>query len=229
MVRIMGPRRNVEGPPFRTFSLDHPRHELIMVETGLGVGNAERAFLRMMGRGLPDAVISLGYCGALDPQVSVGDVISASSYYFIEEQKLENLSLPGRLDLAAKVPFREPLRAGAFITMKGWMKKRDVVTFVNSRMDLPVCDMETYVLARLSVARELPFLAVRAVTDGAGQDLSFNPWSVCDDNGNYRVMRALGLFLSTPRLLGHGMELLMNSRTASRNLGRAVSALLETL
>jgi len=229
LVRIFGPRRNIERPPFGTFSLDHPRHELIMVETGLGVGNAERAFLRVIGRGLPDAVISLGYCGALDPQVSVADVIAASSYCLVEGQRLESLSLPGRLDLAGKFPPHASPRAGTFITMKEWMKKRDVLTFVDSRMALPVCDMETYALARLCVAREFPFLGVRAVSDGAGQDLSFNPWAVCDDKGNYRTMRALRLFLSRPRLLSHGIALLMNSRAASRNLGRVVSTLLETL
>ena len=225
----MGLRGKIEGLPFRAYLLDHPTHELIMVETGLGVGNAERAFLRMLDNDLPDAVISLGYCGALDSQVSVGDVISSSNCCLIDGKSLESLSLPGRLNLAGKFPPRPPVRAGTFITVREWMKKGDIVPFVNSEMVLPVCDMETYAIARLCREHDLPFLAVRAVTDGADLDLPFNPWRVCDDKGTYRTSRALRLFLSRPHLLVHGIELMKNSRTASRNLARAVNALLRAL
>ena len=40
-------------------------------------------------------------------------------------------------------------------------------------MTLPVCDMETFELARLSLERKLPFIAVRAVSDEAARRACF--------------------------------------------------------
>jgi hypothetical protein len=89
--------------------------------------------------------------------------------------------------------------------------------------------METFGLARLSLDHKLPFFAVRAVSDGADLDLAFNPRSVCDSEGTYRLTRALRLFLTRPRLLAHALALRRNSKIASHNLARATSALLQIL
>jgi nucleoside phosphorylase len=229
IIRIMGPGKIIEGLPFKARSLTHSSHELTMVETGLGVENAGRVFLHMVEKELPDAVFSLGYCGALSPQASVGDVIWASRVCLIEGESLESLSLPDDLKLFEKVSSRIPVREGTFITMKEWIKKKNMIHFVSSEMTLPVCDMETFALARLCEDRRLPFFAMRAVSDGADTDLPFDPWSVCDNSGVYRVTRALTLFLARPHLLAHGIELFRNSKIASRNLGRAVSVLFQLL
>jgi len=229
IIRITGRRKIFEGLPFNAFSLPHSSHLLTVAETGLGFENARRVFLRMVERELPDAVFSLGYCGALSHQASVGDVIWASKVCLIEEQNLQSLPLSDSLKLFEKVSSRIPVRAGTFITMKEWMLKKELIPFVGSEITLPVCDMETFALARLCEDRRLPFFAMRAVSDGADTDLPFDPWSVCDAGGIYRPARALGLFLARPQLLARGISLFRNSKIASHHLGQAVSVLLQVL
>jgi len=228
-MRILGRSERIHGLPFKAFHISHPSHEITMVETGMGVGNATRIFLSLLETDRPDAVLSLGYCGALLPGASVGDVIRASSVCLTDGHKVETLALPDNRKLFEKLAIRFSVRAGTFITMKEWMKKRDIVPLVTPGMMFPVCDMETFGLARLCDSHTLPFLALRAVSDDADKDLLFDPWSVCDKSGMYSAARAMRLFLTRPHLLSHAKELCRNSKIASANLARAVSALIQVL
>ncbi len=228
-MRMLGRTERIDGLPFKTFRVSDPSQKLTMVETGMGVGNAARVLLHLLQADRPDAVLSLGYCGALSPEASVGDVVWASSVCLIDGQKIETLSLPDKRELLEKLSLRFPVRAGTFITMKEWMKKRDIVPFVVPGMVLPVCDMETFGLARLCDSHKLPFLALRAVSDGADKDLPFDPWSVCDRSGIYSAARAMRFFLTRPHLLSHAIELYRNSKIASSSLAQAVSALIRLM
>jgi nucleoside phosphorylase len=229
IVRLTGRGERMRGFPFTAFSIRLSSHVLFVAETGLGVENAGKVFLRLLRSERPDAVVSLGYCGALTDESSVGDVIWASSVCLIDGQKVERLSLPDGSELLEALALRVPIRPGTFLTMKEWRKKGDLLPLVDPGMALPVCDMETFAIARLCRDHKLPFYGLRAVSDPAGKELGFDPRSVCDSEGAYRVWLALELFLTRPRLLTRAMELRRTSKIASRNLGRAVAALLDML
>lgn len=228
-MRTLGRTERIDGLPFKAFCIRHPSHEITMVETGMGVGNAARVLLHRLQTDRPDEVLSLGYCGALSSDASVGDVVWASSVCLIDGQKIETLSLPDKRELLEKLSLRFPVRAGTFITMKEWMTKRDIAPFVIPETMLPVCDMETFGLARLCDSHKLPFLALRAVSDDADTDLLFDPWSVCDKNGMYSAALAAKLVVTRPHLLSHAIKLYRNSKIASSNLAQAVSALVQVL
>ena len=172
---VMGGRARIHGLAFRAFCVRHPSHTLTVAETGLGIENAARVFLRVLQAGTFDAVISLGYCGALSRDASVGDLVWASKIGLIEGQRVETLTLPDDRRLLETLSSRLPIRAGTFLTLKGWMKKQDVRRFVAPDMTLPVCEMETFALARLALHHKLPFFAVRAVSDGPDLDIAFDP------------------------------------------------------
>ncbi|MGD0228812.1 MAG: hypothetical protein ABSC19_00450 [Syntrophorhabdales bacterium] len=227
--RMLGGRTRLQGLPFRAFCVRHPSHSLTFAETGMGIESATRVFLHMLQRDRPDAAISLGYCGSLSPDASIGDLIWASKVCLVEGRGVETLALDDALGVLGTLSSRLPIRAGTFLTLNRWRKKHELVRTIPQGMPLPVCDMETFGLARLSVDHGLPFFAIRAVSDASGEDIPFDPWSVCDSSGTYRLYRALGLFLSRPHLLAHAIKLRRNSKIASRNLALAVSALLQIL
>ncbi len=226
---MMGRRARIHGLPFRAFCVRHPTHTLTVAETGMGIENATRVFLRMLQAGRFDAAISLGYCGALSHDASVGDLIWASRVCLIEGERIETLILPDERKLLETLCVRLPIRAGTFFTLKGWMKKQELARFVAPDTALPVCEMETFALAEVSLRHKLPFFAVRAVSDAADVDLAFDPQAVCDNAGTYRLTRVLRFFLARPRLLAHALSLRRSSRIASRNLALAASALLQAL
>ncbi len=228
-VRLIGRGTRIHGLPFRAHSVRLPAHTLTICETGMGVENAGRVFQHMLQAGTFDAAVSLGYCGALSHDASVGDLVWASKVRLIEGERSETLVLPDNGKLLETLSLSLPLRAGTFLTLKEWMKKRELRRFVDPGMTLPVCEMETFELARLSLRHNLTFFAVRAVSDASDVDLPFDPWRVCDSTGTYRPGRAFRLFLTRPRLLRHAMALRRDSSVASRSLAQAVSALLRVL
>ncbi|HEY3278006.1 MAG TPA: hypothetical protein VGJ94_15415 [Syntrophorhabdaceae bacterium] len=229
VLRSAGRRERIDGFPFTAFRILHPSHNLIAADTGLGVENSARVCRHLVRLERPDAVLSLGYCGALSPEASVGDLIWGTDVCLIDGQTIKTLTLREDRGLLEKLSLSLPLRAGTILTMRYWMKKGEIAKFVTPSMSLPVCDMETFATAWLCSQENLPFYALRAVSDGAGTDLAFDPWKVCDNKGTYRIARALRFFLTRPRLLSHAMELRRNSRMASRRLDMAVNSLLQIL
>lgn len=228
-VRMIGRGEKIDGLPFKAFSVHHPSHTLTVAETGMGYDNAMRVFLRLLQVERPDAVISLGYCGALSHDALIGDLIWASMVCLIEGQRVDALSLPDDLNLLQRLSLSLPIRPGTFFTMKDWMKKHELANFIAPHTQLPVCDMETFGLARLSISHQLPFIAIRAVTDGADMDLPSGIMNVCDKDGVYRLSLALKFFLARPHLIPHAIELGHTSRIASHSLSRAVSTLLQLI
>ena len=229
LLAAVGRAEEVHRLPFRAFRAFHPKHQLLVAETGLGIESARRVFCRMSEPDAPDGVISLGYCGALSPDASVGDLVWASEVCLVERQEIHVLSLPDCRETFDKLGLSLPVRAATFLTMKGWMKKSEVARFVTPEMKLPVCDMETFALAQLSSRRDIPFHGIRAVSDGVDRELAFDPRDVCNGDGFYSAARALRLLLIRPRLIPHMIEMRRDSRIASRNLARAVRALVELL
>ncbi len=202
-VRALGPRRRLRGLPYRAFRVDHPTHVLTFAETGMGAANASGVLARMLDVERPDGVISLGYCGALRPGVLVGDLVWASRVCLANGRETETLDLGHASGLGEALSSRLPLQSGTFFTLDRWMRKQDLVRLLPPAAPLPVCDMETYGLARLSAARQVPFFAIRAVSDAAGDEIPFDPWCICDSRGVYRPLKAVRLFLSRPGLLAH--------------------------
>jgi hypothetical protein len=229
LARMLRPKEKLCRLPFRAFHARHLSHELTVTVTGVGIENARRAFNRMVQTGRPDGVISLGYCGSLCREAVVGDLVFASTVSLVDHGGLETIRLPDPGYLLKSLSSRLPLRAGAFLTLKEWMRKERLTPLLPTGMPLPVCEMETFGLAQLSLQHGLPFFAIRAVSDGAGEDLPFDPREVCDASGTYRLSRTLSLFLCRPHLLAHAVKLHRASKRASRCLALAAEGLLRIL
>ena len=177
----------------------------------------------------PDAAVSLGYCGALSPDADIGDLVWASSVCLIKSGRSETLSLPDPGGLLGLIQGRLSIRAGTFFTLAGPMKKKEIVRFVPDGTPLPVCDMETFALARHATAAKLPFFAIRSVSDRHDEDIAFDPQAVCDRFGIYKPLLAVRLFLTKPGLLAQAIRLGRTSKVASRSLALALDALLRAL
>jgi hypothetical protein len=80
-----------------------------------------------------------------------------------------------------------------------------------------VVDMESYWIGRIASAREVPFLAVRAISDTLRDSLL--PFSrFIDMNGKLLQQRAILYFLSHPQHLSKLFALSRSARRARKNL-----------
>ena len=130
--------------------------EVVVVHSGLGMASAAARISSFLEEHAPSAWIASGFGGGLNATLKIGDIVVA-----------RNFSDGSLLDAIAALP----ARTGALITTKGVIEtaveKKDLARHTRAI----VVDMETAAIHRICTACRIPVLAVRAISDTAGQDL----------------------------------------------------------
>lgn len=139
-------------------------NEFLMVANGAGVARAGAALDAALPSFRPDALVSIGFCGALDPALGIGDIVVAT----------EVQGANGRYR-ATPVFTAKPYGRGVV-----WTHSR-VAETVDERRGLrasgaSVVEMEAAAVAERAQALGLPFYCVKSVTDLAGESLA-NPFN----------------------------------------------------
>jgi adenosylhomocysteine nucleosidase len=214
---------------FRVAHATHLSHEILLVVTGMGTRNAEEALEWILQVFNPALVLSIGFGGALYEDAGIGDLIMATSVSLVSGRILKTIQIPDASELVDRLFGKTSIRAGHFLTLDRWMDKETVKRLLLPEIAFPVCDMETFPLAELTRQRQLPFLAVRSITDRADEEIPRALLKVNDALGSYRFLRAIFLLLSKPWLIPVAMRLGRRSRVASENLWRAIETLARIL
>jgi adenosylhomocysteine nucleosidase len=187
-------------------------NELVMVANGPGQELAANAAGAALDRSRPDAVISTGFCGALDPAFAAGEVFLAL--------RVE----AGGTTYAGAVP-----RTDGRFFRRGTLASLDrVVGTVAEKARLrgsgaAAADMEAGAVALEACRRRLPFYCIRAVLDRAaeGFELDFNVLRGAD--GRFDRAQILKAALKRPiACVPELMRLERRGRLASRALGEFI-------
>ena len=225
-IRIIETRR--EGL-FDVFLADYSSHEVIVVRAGIGIRNAELALDYVFKHHTPDVVISLGFGGALYTGAFIGEVILATRVLLVTDSVTNILDLEHCKEMLSRLSGKVAIREGSVLTLDMWRKKSEVREMVTAEIPFPVCDMETFPLAKRSQDDGVRFFAIRAITDRGHEDIPYELLNVSDESGHYRVSRALTLLLSRPRLIPDSIKLGVRSYIAGKSLWRATSTLMGEL
>ncbi len=227
-----------EACPFPLQGKPDPACYIITVQTGMGAANTEIAFRRVFQELRPDIVLSVGFGGALYENAEIGDIVWSSRALLMRgdrtphhEHTAED-AVPGS-DLGRQIgeKLRETTaaREGSIVTLPELMIKSKIKKMIPCDLPFPVCDMETFYLARLSHQNGVPFLAVRSITDRLDEDVPREFLAVTDGTGHYRFSRAVSLLLAKPKLIPAAIRLGKNASRASKKLGKALDSLVEIL
>jgi len=111
-------------------------------------------------------VLSIGICGALCPELKVGDVVIASEIVTPDAVYTTNASWTRELALRIPHAFVAPM-AGVNSVSGDPRNKADLRVTTEAR----TVDMESHVAARAALAHGLPFAALRVVSAGAHRSL----------------------------------------------------------
>ncbi len=210
--------------------------EIIIVLSGMGTTNSEAAWKYVHEEYRPDYIISVGFGGALYDGAGIGDLIAASGVLLYPDADEETahrrrnyLEVPGAKDILRKMTCPDRVQDGTILTLKRRVNKSAIEKDLLQGLPFPVCDMETFPLAKLSIREGLPFCAIRAVTDRAHEDIPEELFGVTDSYGNYNLSRALRIILGKPALIPSCIRMAKNARLASRKLWQAVEELIRVL
>ncbi len=229
IVRKIGAPKPVRKNSFALSFAEYSSHEIVIVLTGIGVTNAEKAFQYVLKEHSPDVIVSAGFGGALYKGARIGEIIYASRVLSVTEGTINVIDLKSGAEMFDKISNRLALAEGSVITLDGWKKKAEVLKMTPEGLSRPVCDMETFPLARLSLEKGLAFFSFRAVTDRSDEDVSPELLGVSDESGRYSLALAVKLLLSNPRLIPESIRLGIASYIAGKSLWRTVSALIKAL
>jgi adenosylhomocysteine nucleosidase len=204
----------------------------LAVLSGVGPEAALAAVRRLLGQERPEILISLGFGGALTPELRPGALVLGTSFWEYDPHGALLTPAPapapprplpellGRLRQAGLPAF-----AGSLVTTPVIMPKAKVGEAM-ANLAHPVLDQETAVLARVVAGEGLAFLGLRAIMDGAGEEI---PPFIVQAGGQVGARAALSWLAADPRRITVLFRLWRRSRRAADRLAQALAVWLPLL
>ena len=188
---------------------------LVLLANGPGPALAGEAADAALERGAVSQIASVGFCGALHPDLESGEVFVAGQVRAID----------GGKSYTAKPPkTRKRFRSGVLLSGDR------VIQTVAEKRELRAAggdavDMEAAAVAERADRRGIPFFCIRTVTDRADEGFAVDLNAARDENGRFRrgqiVWHALRRPVSgIPELI----RLERRSRLAARTVGDFLAA-----
>lgn len=226
--RMNGPWRSMGNRGRPMFIWTGEDVEVVLLETGMG----RKSICKVLHDDLmlsADLLLSVGFAGGLCPDLAVGDVLVGDR--FVQRERME----PGAGDGGRCFGFAErPALAHFFPASRSRWVQVVTVEEPESKQDLSrslgdtpgVMEMETYHVARFAQQQGVPFLSVRAVSDGLYDEIDFDLGSITDSAGRVRIGGVLAAILRRPQLVRSFYGSWRRSSLAARKLAEFLSPLL---
>lgn len=207
------------------------KNPVTLVESGMGRANAAAATAAMIESARPDMVLSVGFCGALTPGVSVGELVIARRQLSFSS---DTLSAEPDPDSAITRSLLHELnagscRSGSFITTEVFTNKNEICAHIPDKLDTPVLEMESAAVARACRSARVPVAALRVVSDSFDEDPATAVTRLFNDNFTMNGLRAGVALLRNPGLIPQLLKLAGNAGKAGDSLANALALILEKL
>jgi adenosylhomocysteine nucleosidase len=208
-------------------------HDILLVESGMGFDNAARAAKAVIEATRPDLLISAGFCGGINPELRVGDVVVATALTVVTEAGLREVPVEipavGSTFVTRLTAQGSRVYGGLFAGTPSIVPKKRLGELLPSFAPTPVVEMESAAIAAVAGEHGIPFLALRSVSDPADEELGFTLDEFCDSRLRIRPHRVLLTCLRKPRIIPQLIRLAGNSRVAAAALTAAMERLLPLL
>jgi adenosylhomocysteine nucleosidase len=194
-----------EGREFTLYESDYA----VAVCGGIGAESARRAAEAIIVRYSPELLISAGVAGALVPELHVADTVFPATVVDARDGSRHETSIRdaamGNSPLARTVLVSFPAVAGS-------VQKRQLAKSYGAH----VVDMEGASVARAAQIHNLPFLAVKAISDDANFELAEVNRFI--RNGRFETKLFVLFLIPRPWLWLKMIRLARNTQLASHNL-----------
>jgi len=191
-------RRRLAWPVHWARTAESGGRRFWMAANGAGAAHAAQAVDVAVPACRPDAIVSMGFCGALDPALRVGDVVVAAG---------------------GQQPAGPAHRSGGVMTVDHVAQTAAEKAALRASGALAV-EMEAAGVAGRAEYYGIPFFCIKSVTDTAGQTFTvdFNQALRCD--GHFGTIRILKSAIGNPwKAFPELFRLGQSCRIATRTLG----------
>ena len=196
-----------EAVPFR--KLVAGRNDVIVLITGIGRANSERAVRESLKSCSPRCVLTCGFAGGLDPKLQTGEVIFTST----------DAGLAGALS-------KSGARPATFACVDRIATTALEKQTLRTRTQADAVEMESEVIHAVCHECQIPCATVRAISDPAPEDLplDFNQLSNPDQSLNFGKL-ALAI-AKAPGKIPALLHLQTKTKLAATNLAHVLLRIL---
>ena len=232
-LKRVGKHERTRLGPFPAYRFRLHGEECLLVEAGMGLKRAMEAAEILLAGENPRMLVSFGVAGGVEEGLTVGDVVLADGVCLLEQGELTQVlplftpseeAFQRTVDTLQKVDVR--LVNGTSITTRGIMDKRLVAKILPHGLSHPVLEMETAGIALRAGEKGTPLLALRGISDPAGEELDFSIDEFTDQELNIRIGKVLATILRRPRIIPQLARLARNTGKAAENLAEALIAVI---
>jgi adenosylhomocysteine nucleosidase len=214
---------------FQGYRFHISQRNFVLVTSGMGIRRATEAARTLIDIYSPMLLISFGIAGAVELDLEIGDVVLAESTCHIEGSTAGSILQLSGWSNAARLAITQALSAsgnhlytGTALTTHGsQVSQAQLGALIH-----PILEMETAGIAQVALEKAIPFLSLRAISDGPGSPIPFNLGEVMDDEANLQTRRLLFAIIRNPGILYLSLKMLQHSRVAYKNAARALHAAL---
>ncbi len=204
---------------------------VMLMESGMGPANAAAAAAVMIESFKPDIILSTGFCGAVSPDIRVGELVVAHRQYsyFSGTLTAEHDPDPSLTESLTHGFSPTPLRSGTFITTDFFTSKNEISPLIPATIPSPVLEMESAAVVRVCHLAGIRFAALRAVSDASDEDPSPLVGELFDKDFAMSGIRTAIILLGKPWRLHQLLRLAGNAKRAGDSLANALLHSLERL
>jgi adenosylhomocysteine nucleosidase len=212
LLRFCSGARKLAWPVYWARSAVSGGRQLWMVANGAGAAHAAKAVEVASAACRPEAIVSMGFCGALDPALGIGDVFVATA-----------VDAGGRR-FDVRLPQSQARHATGVLASIGHVAQTAAEKARLRAGGASAVEMEAAGVAQFAEAQGIPFFCVRSVTDTASQSfvVDFNKALLSD--GHFGTIRLLKCALGNPgKAFPELFRLRDFCRIATRSLGEFIA------
>lgn len=226
----------VAKPICRLYRGKLKNRETLLVQTGMGKERAESATRFTLEHYPVTAMISLGFAGGLAPELRIGDVVVCSTLLCAlgteqKEERLEPLAPDANLLSLASQGAEDKATSfclGSGVTVLQLDSDHQKMQELSKTFHAHIVDMESYWIARIAATQQIPFIAIRSISDSIQS--SVQPFDqILASDGRLLWKKAVLCFLSHPQYLVNVLTLFRNTGLAKRNLTAFVGHLVSKI
>jgi nucleoside phosphorylase len=202
------------------------KQSIVLVRSGVGRQRAEDATLQVIDRFKPRALISIGYAGAAQPELNVGDLVIANT--IIEEKEKGEYSPDSDwLNRAKDVSCPDGFKAvvGSLLTVDNVIHDSVSKKKLGGSYSVQAVEMETSAIAKVAEAKDVPLLSLRVISDRLDQEL-LDSSSFLGSDGEISTLKAGWYVLTHPGSIKSALSLRTQTQTATQALTKFLSDLL---
>ena len=216
------PVQSYVGDRYRINGLLLHDTRIAVIESGAGAVRATRATQTLLDGHSPQWVLSVGFSGALQPHLKVGDLVVANAIVNVEGK---GLSVPVQMQSAPS----EGLYVGKFLNTDQIVRTVTEKKQLGETTGAIAVDMESLAVARVCAERNVRFMAVRVISDDLAKDLPPEVLTVFGSTGFVRAGAVLSALWKRPSSWNDLWQLREQSIQAAARLGLFLRGLVERL